>query len=263
MVDSGYLPELDRKDLNYYFTHSLNDYEAEGLEPNIPRLKHRIETFKKLSDIIGKKKVIWRFDPLILSETITTDRLLEKIHGVGAKIHKHTEKLTISFIDIKRYKKVSRNLTAAGFKDCREFTLEDMRDIAKGLKEMNREWNLQIATCAEATDFSEYGIVRNKCIDDDLLICLFSQDKELMDFLGYVPPESGVLPSIDARGKKTRVLKDLGQRKDCGCIPSKDIGQYDTCIHGCVYCYANASSRIAQMNFKRHRSRKEYPEAIS
>ena len=257
-----YLPELDRKNLNYYFTHSLNDYEAEGLEPNVPPLINRIKTLKKLSDTIGKEKVVWRFDPLILSETITTDRLLEKIHNVGSQIHNHIEKLIISFIDIKAYKKVSQNLMAAGFKDCKEFTPEDMQDIAKGLKEMNKEWNLKVATCTEATDLSEYGIIHNKCIDDDPLIRLFSQDKALMDFLGYVAPESGVLPFMDSKGKKTRVLKDLGQRKDCGCIPSKDIGQYDTCIHGCVYCYANASPKTAQMNFQKHRSRKVYSESI-
>jgi DNA repair photolyase len=257
-----YLPELDRRNLNYYFTYSLNDYEAEGLEPNLPPLKHRIETFNKLSDTIGKEKVVWRFDPLVLSESITTDRILEKIQSVGSHIRGHTSKLVISFIDIRLYKKVSRNLAASGFKDCKEFTLESMRDIGKGLREMNRDWNLQIATCAETTDLSEYGIVHNKCIDDGLMIRLFSHDKELMDFLGYVPPESGLLPFIDARDKRTRVLKDPGQRKDCGCILSKDIGQYDTCIHGCVYCYANVSSKIAQLNFMRHRSRKEYPEAI-
>jgi DNA repair photolyase len=257
-----YLPELDRKNLNYYFTYTLNDYEAEGLEPNVSSLKKRIDSFRRLSDTIGKEKVVWRFDPLILSKTITTDRLLEKIQAVGSQIHNNTEKLVISFIDIKLYKKVSQNLIAAGFKDCKEFTLEDMRDIAKGLQEMNKEWNLQMATCAEATDLSEYGIVHNKCIDDDLLIRLFSHDKDLMDFLGYVPPEKGLLPFIDAKGKRTKVLKDLGQRKDCGCIPSKDIGQYDTCIHGCVFCYANASPKIAQMNFIRHKSHKEYSEAI-
>jgi hypothetical protein len=86
------------------------------------------------------------FDSLILSETIITDRLLEKIHSIGSQIHKHTEKLVISFIDIKFYKKVSQNLMAVAFKDCKEFTFEDMRDIAKGLQETNKEWNFQIAT---------------------------------------------------------------------------------------------------------------------
>ncbi len=257
-----YLPEIDGRGINYYFTFTLNDYEKEKLEPKVPSLQQRIDTFKRLSDSIGMGKIIWRFDPLILTNTITVDVLLDKIYGIGKQIHTHTEKLVISFIDINLYKKVRQNLVVSGFRDCKEFTHEDMKGIAKGLQEMNKEWNIEIATCAEATDLSAYGINHNKCIDDELMIRLFSHDKELMDFLGYVPPEEGLLPFIEAKGKKIKVLKDLGQRKDCGCIPSKDIGQYDTCINGCIYCYANTSPRIAQMNYQKHRSKGEYYEAI-
>jgi DNA repair photolyase len=257
-----YLSELDKRGINYYFTYTLNDYEKEKLEPKVPPLQQRIDAFKRLSNTIGKGRAVWRFDPLILTNTITVDTLLDKIYGIGKQIHTHTEKLVISFIDINLYKKVRQNLVAAGFRDCKEFTIEDMKEIAKGLQEMNKEWNIEIATCAEATDLSEYGINHNKCIDDELMIRQFSHDKELMDFLGYVPPQEGLLPFIEAKGKGTKVLKDLGQRKDCGCIPSKDIGQYDTCINGCIYCYANTSPRIAQMNYQKHRSKGEYCEAI-
>ncbi len=257
-----YLPELDRREINYYFTYTLNDYEQEKLEPNVSLLQERIDTFKRLSDTIGKGKVIWRFDPLILTNTITVDVLLDKIYGVGKQIHKHTEKLVISFIDINLYKKVRQNLMSAAFRHCKEFTLEDMSGIAKGLQEINQEWNISIATCAEAMDLSAYGIKHNKCIDDELMIRHFNHDKDLMNFLGYVPPEEGLLPLIEPKGKRIKVLKDSGQRKDCGCVPSKDIGQYDTCIHGCLYCYANTSPRIAQMNYQKHKCQREYTEAI-
>jgi DNA repair photolyase len=257
-----YLPELDRRGTNYYFTFTLNDYEKENLESKVLPLQQRINTFKRLSDTRGKGKVVWRYDPLILTSTITVDTLLDKIYGIGKQIHQHTEKMVISFIDINLYKKVRQNLVAAGFKDCKEFTTEDMAGIAKGLQEINREWNIEIATCAEATDLSAYGINHNKCIDDKLMIRQFSHDKELMDFLGHVPPEEGLIPFIRAKGKRTKVLKDLGQRKDCGCIPSKDIGQYDTFINGCIYCYANTSPRVAQMNYQKHRYQREYAESI-
>jgi DNA repair photolyase len=257
-----YLHEIDRRGINYYFTYTLNDYEQEKLEPKVPPLQQRIDTFKKLSDTIGKGKVVWRFDPLILTSTITADALLDKIYGIGKQIYTHTQKLVISFIDITLYKKVRQNLVTARYRDCKEFTLEDIRRIAKALQEINREWNIEIATCAEATDLSSYGINHNKCIDDELMIRQFSHDKELMDFLGYVPPEEGLLPFIQTKGKRTKILKDLGQRKYCGCIPSKDIGQYDTCMHGCIYCYANTSPRVAQTNYQKHISKGEYCEAI-
>jgi DNA repair photolyase len=256
-----YLPEIDGRGINFYFTYTLIDYEKEKLEPNVPPLQQRIDTFKRLSDTIGKGKVVWRFDPLILTSTITVDVLLDKIYGIGKQIHAHTEKLIISFIDINLYKKVRQNLTAAGYRDCKEFTIEDMTGLAKGLQKINKEWNLNIATCAEATDLSEYGITHNKCINDELMIRLFGHDKELMDFLGCAPPQEGLLP-FESRAKRMRVLKDPGQRKDCGCIPSKDIGQYDTCIHGCIYCYANTSPGIAQLNYQKHKSQRQYAEAI-
>ena len=122
---------------------------------------------------------------MILSNTITVDVLLDKIYGIGKQICKHTEKLVISFIDINLYKKVRKNLVSSGFRDCKEFTLEDMAGIAKGLQKINKEWNISMATCAEVADLSAYGINHNKCIDDELLIRRFSHDKVLMDFLGY------------------------------------------------------------------------------
>jgi DNA repair photolyase len=257
-----HLPEIDSREINYYFTYTLNDYEPEKLEPKVPPLKQRIDTFKRLSDTIGKGKVVWRFDPLILTNIITVDTLLGKIYEIGRQIHAHTKKLVISFIDINLYKKVRQNLISVGFGDCKEFTIEAMTGIAKGLQEINKEWNIEMATCAEGADLSVYGIKHNKCIDDELMICQFSNDKELMDFLEYVPSQEGLLPFMETKGKKTKVLKDLGQRKDCGCIPSKDIGQYDTCIHGCLYCYANTSPEIAQLNYQKHKSQKKYSEAI-
>ena len=65
-----YLPELDDTGIHYYFTFTLNDYEAEKLEPNVPELKKRIDTFRRLSEKIGKEMVVWRFDPLILTKRL-------------------------------------------------------------------------------------------------------------------------------------------------------------------------------------------------
>jgi hypothetical protein len=223
-----HLRELDRRGIGFYFQFTLNDYEAEGLEPGVPPLAERIETFRELSRVVGKAKVVWRYDPLLLADGLDVDRLVERVVRVGEAVHASTEKLVIAFADIERYAKVRSRLRRPG-KGCRELTPEEMRAAASRLAEAARGWGLQIATCAEAVDLADLGIARNRCIDDALLERLFPRDAELTAFLG--PPESRYR------------LKDKGQRKECGCIVSKDIGSYDTCPHGCRYCYANVAAR--------------------
>ena len=81
-----YLPELDKRGIHYYFQVTLNDYVKEGFEPNVPSVDKRVETFKTLSNLIGKEKVIWRFDPLIITPNISTRELLTRIWNIGNKL---------------------------------------------------------------------------------------------------------------------------------------------------------------------------------
>ena len=245
-----YLNEIDKRKINYYFQFTLNDYENENLEPNLPKIEERIDIFKKLSNKIGKEKVIWRFDPLILTDKITINNLLDKIYKVGEKVHKYTEKLVISFVDIGVYKKVKSNLKKYGIK-YKEFNEDGIKKIAEGIQRINNTWKLKICTCAETVDLSEYNMHHNKCIDDELMIRIFNDDKDLMEFLG-VNVRVGNLFSSDTIERRKNDLKDKGQRKNCGCIVSKDIGQYNTCKHLCVYCYANFSREIVNKSFKKH-----------
>ena len=96
-----YLHILDEMGIHYYFQVTLNDYTKEGFEPNVPSVEERIETFKRLSDNIGKEKVIWRFDPLIITPTIGPRELLTRIWHIGNKLKGYTDKLVFSFVDVK------------------------------------------------------------------------------------------------------------------------------------------------------------------
>lgn len=234
---------------NFYFQYTLNDYEAERLEIGVPPLAQRIETFIELSELVGKEKVIWRFDPLILMDTVGVDELLGKVEYIGNQLKGYTEKLVFSFADIAHYKKVQQNLQQSHI-PYREFQERQMTEFAVGLQRLNQSWNLQLATCAEQIPLETYGIAHNKCIDDDLIIRLFSHDEALMEFLGVniLPPD---LFHPEPRIEKTRNLKDKGQRPACGCIVSKDIGEYNTCPHQCEYCYANTSKELAVENWRR------------
>ena len=238
-----YLPEIDAKGIHYYFQFTLNNYEPEGLEPNVPPLAQRIETFKSLSARLGKKRVIWRYDPLILTDTLTIDILIDRIANLADELKGYTEKLVISFADISIYKKVQNNLMREGV-PYREFTPSLMIELAERLQYLNSDWGLTIATCAEGIDLDRYNIEHNRCVDDNLMIELFSDDSQLMNFLGYQP---------DLFADPSRpYIKDKGQRKECGCIVSKDIGMYDTCHHLCKYCYANTSRKAVENNLRKH-----------
>ncbi|MDQ5909938.1 MAG: hypothetical protein QG599_2033 [Pseudomonadota bacterium] len=238
-----YLPEVEARGINYYFQFTLNDYEQEGLEPNVAPLAQRVETFKNLVERLGKKRVIWRYDPLMLTDTLTIDVLLDRIASLANQLQGCTERLVISFADIGSYKKVQNNLAREKVR-YREFTPELMTELAQRLSVLNREWGLKIATCAEGIDLAQFGIEHNRCIDDNLMIEIFREDQALMDFLGY---------KADLFADPSQpYLKDKGQRKVCGCIVSKDIGIYDTCHHLCTYCYANTSSTTVKNNLSRH-----------
>lgn len=221
------LPIMKQKGIGCYIQYTLNDYEAEGLEPNVPPMWDRIETFKRLVDELGFGSVIWRFDPLILTDKIAADDLLHKISNIADNLRGYAEKLVFSFADISSYRKVGRNLYDAGI-NYQEWAEAEMVDFSQRLADLNL--GLELATCAEKVDLSEFGISHNRCIDPDL-ICRLSPEIE---------------PLI--RNIKT----DKGQRTLCGCITSKDIGAYNTCPHGCAYCYANASPFSARQNFLRH-----------
>jgi DNA repair photolyase len=251
-----HLDYIDETGINYYFQFTLNDYEKEGLEKKVGTVDKRIDTFIELSEKIGKEKVIWRFDPYILTDELGVDELLKRTEYIGDKLKNYTEKLVFSFADIQIYKKVQKNMQNASVKYI-EFTEKSMNEIAEGLMKLNKNWEFEIGTCAEKIDLDKFGIIHNKCIDDELMVKLFSKDKALMEFIGYEMEEYQT--SIFDNGKtnnqryKYKIKKDKGQRELCGCIMSKDIGQYNTCPHECIYCYANTSIETAKRNYERHK----------
>jgi DNA repair photolyase len=243
---------LDERGIHYYFQFTLNDYGNEQFEPNVPPVEKRIKTFKELSEKIGKEKVIWRFDPLVMTDKIGVDELLQKVEHIGNQLNGYTEKLVFSFADIGNiYKKVENNLKRLHI-DYREFTPQTMNEFATGLRELNKNWNLSLATCTEQIDLKQpFGIEHNCCIDGELMKRLFFNDRDLIYYLNYgkLPEENSLfgsetnLPPINIEK-----LKDKGQRKLCGCMISKDIGMYNTCQHHCVYCYANTSKEAVKHN---------------
>ncbi len=156
-----------------------------------------------------------------------------------------------SFIDIKAYAKVVRNLES-GKIAARDFLPDEMCEVARRIGELVKGWGITAGTCGEVADLDCYGIEHNRCVDDRLMVKCFSQDAELMKFIGAKFVSGDPLFGVADKWEPGSYKKDHGQRLACGCIMSKDIGEYNTCPHLCHYCYANANNTAALENWKRH-----------
>lgn len=266
-----YLDYLKERGIGCYIQYTLNDYEEENLERGVPPLEQRIETFKLLVEKLGKGAVVWRFDPLILTDKIDMDKLLKKIENIGDQLKDYTEKLVFSFADIVSYRKVKANLEKSNIA-YQDWTREQMFEFAERLVRLNREkgWNLELATCGEAADLP--GVEHNHCVDDRLMVRFGHHSPELLKFLGaeiidenfpadlfssiepIEIPEDAIKISEGRYAVIRKNNKDKGQRIACGCMKSKDIGEYNTCPHLCEYCYANSSKEVAVRNWYQHKA---------
>lgn len=217
-----HLHELDSRELNYYFQYTITGY-PKSIEKNVPNTYKAIETFTELSEKIGKEKVIWRYDPIILTDILDIDEHLRLFEKIATSLENKTEKVVVSFAD--PYKKIQKKLENMQYKDILE-SHSKLFKLAQDFSDIARAKNLKIESCSEAVELKEYGIEHGKCIDDDLLRRLFNYN-------------------LDAK-------KDKNQRKECGCVTSIDIGMYNTCSHGCEYCYATFSDTSVKNNLDIH-----------
>lgn len=212
MIDN--LQIIDR--YPYYFQFTLNPYD-DKIEKNVPKKSRIIDTFKKLSDKIGPNRVIWRYDPIIITKAVNEEYHYKYFEVLSSKLQGYTSKCIISFVDF--YPKAKKGLEKIG---AFEISDEDKVRIGRRLGEIAEACSIKIETCAEEIDLSQFGIEHGRCIDPHLI--------------------------EEISGRKVKDGKDKNQRKACGCAASVDIGAYNTCMHGCVYCYANYSSSVVNGN---------------
>lgn len=198
------------KDYKYYFQYTINPYSSE-IEKNISNLNKRIETFKRLSDKIGREKVIWRYDPIFINDKYNVEFHKNIFAEMTEGLKDHTEKCMLGFID--HYQHIRSAVKEFNIDPLR---LEDIENMAKSFKETTDNNNIIIETCTVKVDLRKIGIAIGMCIDK----------KHIERIIGY---------SITAK-------KDKNQRDICQCIESIDIGTYESCLNGCIYCYAIKSN---------------------
>lgn len=214
-----YLDEIDELGYKYYFQYTITPYKND-LEEKVQDKKEIVETFKKLSEKTGSEKVILRYDPVILSDNYTIDFHKKAFARLCDLLAPYTKKIVFSFLD--DYKKISKNIKQLNIKEISE---EEMYIMAEYFADTAKNYNLKIESCAEQIDLGRFGINHGKCIDDELI----------EKITGY----------------KISAGKD-NQRNACGCVKCIDIGEYNTCMHKCLYCYANINKDAAFKNYKLH-----------
>lgn len=231
-----YLDELDRRGYRYYFQYTLLNNPSE-IDPKTPALETALKTFRQLADRIGPEKVIWRYDPLVFSNITDANFHRQAFQYIAHQVRGYTSRAVISLMDY--YRKLNKRLAAlaqAGIhiQPLNTKTLQlsppefvdQFKDLMRSLAQTASENSMEITSCAEEIDLRPYGIRHGKCIDDELIKKVF--------------------------GLEVSSQKDPSQRPTCGCVASKDIGVYNTCLFGCQYCYATTSFEQARNNYERH-----------
>jgi hypothetical protein len=222
------LDELDARGYRYYFQYTILD-NPRLLDRHTPRVDIAVETFQRLADRIGPERVIWRYDPIVLSSATDASFHQDRYAWIAEQLRGCTTRSVISIVDL--YRKAARrlqSLTAQGvtFSDQPPETLPGFADLLRGLVAAAAQNGMEIVSCAEEIELTCYGVRPGKCVDDDLLARVF--------------------------GLQLNLRKDPGQRDACGCVISRDIGVYDSCLFGCQYCYATSNFARAAANYATH-----------
>jgi hypothetical protein len=206
----------------YYFQFTLTPY-SKDIEPNLPPKAEVLNTFLRLADKIGAKRIIWRYDPILLSAGMNITYHIDRFNDLARQLSGHSEKCIISFMDM--YHHIQRRMADQSVRPPDE---SEMQVLAREISQIANSFNMKMETCAENIDLADLDIGHGKCIDDRLI--------------------------AELTGRKLNIVKDKHQRKLCGCVAGIDIGEYNTCRHRCCYCYANVSAKKIEKNLSRHNS---------
>ena len=212
----SYLSELDKYKQFWFVT--ITPY-GKDIEPNVPDKRKVISDFKELSMYIGKSAIAIRYDPILINEKFNVNLHIKCFEKLLNELKGYTEDCTISFLDI--YEKVKRNAP-----DLRPPTDVEEKEIAKAFAEIGKQNNITIHACCEKEYLKDYGL--------DITGCMSQKIVE------------------KAIGQKLNVPKQSIKREGCNCLLGNDIGAYNTCMHLCKYCYANANQGLVRENIKKH-----------
>ena len=210
------LEKIDK--FNQYWHITITPYGKE-IEPNVPPVDEVINSFKFLSERLGKEKVTLRYDPIFISEKYSLEKHMESFDYILDYLSDYTTEAIISFIDL--YEKTKRN-----FPNAKEVTQDERLRIGEEFAKIGEKYNIKVKTCAEGTELERFGIDSSGCMTKEVI-------------------EKAINKNLDIPKQKAR-------NGECYCLLNNDIGEYNTCNHGCLYCYANSNKRLVKRNLKLH-----------
>lgn len=219
------LDELARSGHCFTFLYTINGYPG-FLEPRVPPVEHSLEVVRELTLRYSPFSFRWRYDTIVLTEELDYRWHLSNFADLCRKLSPYARECIFSFCDY--YRKTERNMNRCvpGYEVPSD---AQCKEISENMAEIAGRWDISFASCSHDFLVSE-RVLKARCIDPDFLL--------------------RVVDSEDRRNALTRV-KSAPSRKECGCAASRDIGAYDTCAHGCIYCYANANPELAARNLAR------------
>lgn len=216
------LPMINKLDIlkvPVLFHVTITPY-GKDVEPNIPDKRLIIEGVKKLSLVLGIDNVVVRYDPIFLSDKYNVDYHIKAFDKLCKNLNGYVNKIIVSFMD--EYKNVRSNKNILKY---RAITKEDHKKIGEAFSKSAMDNGMSVQTCFEDEDLTQYGFVNGECLSHELAYIL--------------------------TGKKFK-SSNVRKEKKCECVQMVDIGDYNSCMHMCKYCYANYDEKAVSNNFERH-----------
>lgn len=213
------LKDLDKIKIPYIFQVTITPYNSD-IEPNVSSKSDIIEAVKKISQVIGKENISVRYDPIFLSDKYNIEYHVKAFNKLCTLLNGYVNTIIVSFLD--EYKNVIKNKNILKY---RAFTENDYEQIGINFSKIAKENNMQVQTCFESRNLTEYGFIKGECLSHELAYKL--------------------------TGKKYKRWKARKGDK-CNCVEMVDIGVYNSCKHFCKYCYANYDESIVNNNFNNH-----------
>ncbi|CAO3448770.1 hypothetical protein [Azospirillum argentinense] len=193
-----------------------------ALERSVPDAERAVEHMARLRDRWGPRAAVWRYDPIVTADATPLSWHRAAFARLAGRMRGLTDEVVVSFLQ--PYRKTARNLDAAGV-PWRDPDAEEKRALLAELAGIAADHGMALTLCTQPELAGVPGTAPARCVDA----------QRLSDIAGQ---------AIGARTK--------GNRPGCLCAESRDIGDYDTCPHGCVYCYAVANRATAQRRFAAH-----------